>query len=235
MKRYILSIALVLGLALCTSTAWALTPIHTAFYDWYYNSQTQSYGTYVYQTVPYPTYYTIGDVSGEVIAEVTEKVWDVEDDGTVGKFSWTVYNDDENQTLIGGDGYIYSFHVLSGGFEPFDWTVPYQGIDGLEWSFDYDGVYYSWEAPEDGIGIGPGEALDTMIVYVDTTNWTVSNGAINYFVPVAGAEGQYVRDVNFGNGYWRTSHPSFVPEPSSMLLFGVGILGLFGIGKRRRA
>ncbi len=225
MKKVLLCLALlVAGFLLCSTESWALVPIHEAQYLWYYNQETGgsgTHGTEIFQVKPTVKNWTIGDVSGDTIAQVREKLFDV---NGIGVFTWTLWNDDVTNILIPEEG-ITSLHILSRGWNPISYTVPYAGTE-FAWTFSNDGEYYSWQAPENmsEAALLAGDSLGGFGVHVNTTRYEISNGRLDW------DNGESIDD---GNGFWRLSHPAAVPEPGSMMLLGMGLVGLVG-GLRKK-
>lgn len=149
----------------------------------------------------------------------------------------TITFDGVNLIPITGGGYSAQFKVDNAG----NFVSGVSGDDlTISGSFTYNSIPYSGnlltgEITDFGWETGTYALFD---YYID-----VQGGALaSYFGSTAGDVAS-AENHNF-TGNWQANHSGskvkhdtagLIPEPSSMLLLGMGILGLFGLGKRRKA
>lgn len=122
------------------------------------------------------------------------------------KFTWGVVNDNFSP--------IYSFHVQAFGYTPILW-----GTENPNWTMSYHDGYYDFYTTSDPIYGTDREDF-----------WVVNHSSGYAFTPAAVdlANGQLVD----GSGFWVASGP--VPEPSSMILLGMGLIGVAGRVVRKK-
>jgi len=200
------------------------TVIHQAFYDWYDTDADLDIDyVVVTQTTPIFTQYVVDldaaqpNDGGLLLVEIIEKYFD-EDQGnhaTLPDFQWIVMNDNLD-TKYGYE--ISSFHVPNFGFTA---TWEWNDIGGDTWSFSQAGDMYEWQA-DPGDTLIDGDSGDFRVAG-NYTDWGISTAILNY-VDSAG-DTQYLVGV--------TSHPT--PEPTSLILLGLGLFGLLGLGLRKHS
>jgi hypothetical protein len=210
LKKLVLGLAIIAaGMFLIVGTASAVMPDFSGW-DLYsglydwYNSG----GTWVYGSPGVSQGFSIGDISGIVKVEVKEERWTNPEAANEVVFSYTVFNACYD-VPIG----ITSFHIANNGFLADEYLAP------AGWTFSDSGGYWSWETS--GAGIPHSGALNSMQVYYDTYDgWALVPGDVD-------VDGEWS-----GNPNWVASGPA--PEPSSMLLLGMGLFGFFGRAARRK-
>lgn len=116
-----------------------------------------------------------------------------------------------NQTVIGADG--YSFDLLN--IQDVHWSGTGANVNDA-WDF---GFYKGFQQIADGSG-------------VRSSAWAVHDGDIGCsgFPGGGSTGGEFPGGGNTGGCF-----PGKVPEPPAILLFGIGLIGLIGFSKRRKA
>ncbi len=161
--------------------------------------------------------FTVGNATGTDLWTVQEKVFQDAQAGTT-TFSYTIFNDG-----LTGDP-ITSFHMLNSGNLANSSTAP------TSWTFSQNGTGFTWSTTDRNAGIFFPNSLNTMTATFNTLNMTV------IFTGNTGYDRTSLLNINSGvisQPNWVVSSPSTVPEPSSLLLLGSGMVGLWSMRRRR--
>ncbi len=150
--------------------------------------------------------------------------------GNLWNFEYTITNVNQSGTWVGLDGFLValpSSATITSVVEPKsylpggDWKITYPEGNIRYWGHNVQSVYpvgesaiFSFSA--DGVVLGDVDA-------VITTYWSSTNTTT------------YTEYETILSGPIAAPAPSPTPEPTTMVLFGLGLLGVAGVSRRKQA
>jgi hypothetical protein len=223
--------------SLCWAGVAAASHDHEAIYYWYTTG-----GSLISQSLPTTVQWSVGDITGDQLVKIQEDVYSVvqpTDANATSRWLFEYHVDAfqpgppgalDADPAYDGNQWVTSFAVPMGASSLVSQSNVVPGSAGsVAWDFWTDSGYFIWVAPA-GSGID-GLSSGVFQVEVDlpadiSPPWAISPGGVIDYDTAGGAH------TGFICGY--VSHPSTVPEPATLSLLALGLLGVGGLARRRR-